>query len=117
MLAANIEDDPNNTTRFLVLGRHDAGPSGRDKTSIVFTVPNRAGAVHSLIASLAGQGVSMSKFESRPARELGASEWKYVFYVDMEGHRQEPAVAAALAEMRANAGFLKVLGSYPLAVY
>lgn len=117
VLAANIEDDPNNTTRFLVLGQHDAGQSGKDKTSIVFTVPNRAGAVHGLIEPLARQGVSMSKFESRPARGLGASEWKYVFYVDMEGHQDEPAVAAALAEMRANAGFLKVLGSYPLAVY
>jgi chorismate mutase/prephenate dehydratase len=117
ILAANVEDDPNNTTRFLVLGAHDAGPAGRDKTSIVFTVPNRAGAVHSLLEPLASNGVSMSKFESRPARGLGASEWKYVFYVDMEGHQQDAAVAAALGEMQANAGFLKILGSYPVAVF
>ncbi len=118
VLAANIEDDPNNTTRFLVLGRprrRSLGP----RQDLDRVARRRIGRARStaLLAPLAGQGVSMSKFESRPARELGASEWEYVFYVDMEGHRQEPAVAAALAEMRANAGFLKVLGSYPLAVY
>lgn len=115
ILAANIEDDPNNTTRFVVIGEHDAGPSGLDKTSMVFSVPNQAGAVLTLLEPLSRHGVSMSRFESRPARGLGASEWKYVFFVDVEGHKSDPRVAAALAEMRANAGFLKVLGSYPRA--
>lgn len=115
ILAANIEDDPNNTTRFVVVGEHDAGPSGLDKTSIVFSVPNQAGAVLSLLEPLSRHGVSMSRFESRPARGLGASEWKYVFFVDVEGHKTDPQVTAALEEMRASAGFLKVLGSYPRA--
>jgi chorismate mutase/prephenate dehydratase len=115
VLASNIEDDPNNTTRFVVIGEHDAGPSGLDKTSIVFSVPNQAGAVLALLEPLSRHGVSMTRFESRPARGLGASEWKYVFFVDLEGHRSDPPVAAALTEMRAIAGFLKVLGSYPRA--
>ena len=115
VLASNIEDDPNNTTRFVVIGEHDAGPSDLDKTSIVFSVPNQAGAVLALLEPLSRHGVSMTRFESRPARGLGASEWKYVFFVDLEGHRSDLPVAAALAEMRAIAGFLKVLGSYPRA--
>ena len=115
ILAPNIEDDPNNTTRFVVVGEHDAGPSGSDKTSIVFSVPNKAGAVLALLEPLSRHGVSMSRFESRPARGLGASEWKYVFFVDIEGHKTDPQVAAALEEMRSAAGFLKVLGSYPRA--
>ncbi len=115
ILAPNIEDDPNNTTRFVVIGEHDAGPSGLDRTSIVFSVPNKAGAVLALLEPLSRHGVSMSRFESRPARGLGASEWKYVFFVDLEGHKSDRHVAAALEEMRDSAGFLKVLGSYPRA--
>jgi chorismate mutase/prephenate dehydratase len=115
VLASNIEDDPNNTTRFVVIGEHDAGPSGPDKTSIVFSVPNQAGAVLAMLEPLSRHGVSMTRFESRPARGLGASEWKYVFFVDLEGHKSDPPVGAALADMRAIAGFLKVLGSYPRA--
>ncbi|MFT4171656.1 MAG: prephenate dehydratase [Rhodocyclaceae bacterium] len=113
ILAANIEDEANNTTRFLVIGRQDAGPSGRDKTSIVCSTSNRAGSVFHLLRALADEGVSMSKFESRPSR---AGLWEYVFYIDVEGHRSEPAVVRALDAMRASAGFLKVLGSYPVAV-
>ena len=71
VLSANIEDDPNNTTRFLVLAAHDAGPSGRDKTSFICSAQNKPGAVHALLAPLAAHGVSMSKFESRPARGFG----------------------------------------------
>jgi chorismate mutase/prephenate dehydratase len=115
VLAANIEDDPNNTTRFLVLAMHDAGPSGSDKTSFVCSAQNKPGAVYELLGSLAGNGVSMSRFESRPARGFGGSRWEYVFFVDVEGHRQDPAVAAALEEMRRRAGFVKELGSYPKA--
>lgn len=115
VLAANIEDDPNNTTRFLVLGEHDAGPSGRDKTSLVCSAQNRPGAVHALLEPLARHGVSMTRFESRPARGFGAGHWEYIFYMDIEGHRQDAAVAAALAELEARAGFVKLLGSYPAA--
>ena len=116
VLAGHIEDDPNNTTRFLVLGKHDAGPSGKDKTSLVCTTQNKPGAMHELLAPLATHGVSMSKFESRPARGMGGGRWAYVFYVDVEGHREEPRVAAALNELGGRAGFLKILGSYPAAL-
>lgn len=115
-LASNIEDEPNNTTRFLVLGRHDAGPTGlagRDKTSLILSAPNRTGALQSLLAPLADAGVSMTRLESRPARH---SLWEYVFYVDIEGHREQPEVAGALKELASRAAFLKVLGSYPCAV-
>ncbi len=112
-LARNIEDDPNNTTRFLVLGRQDVGPSGEDKTSLVCSAQNRPGAVHSLLAPLAECGVSMTKFESRPSR---TGMWEYVFYIDVEGHQADPAVARALEGLRAKAAFVKVLGSYPRAL-
>ncbi|MCF8175201.1 MAG: prephenate dehydratase [Burkholderiaceae bacterium] len=112
-LASNIEDDSNNTTRFLVLAQHDAGPSGRDKTSIVCSAQNKPGAVHDLLTPLANHGVSMSKFESRPARGFGGSRWEYVFFIDVEGHREDAAVSAALDELRGRAGFVKILGSYP----
>lgn len=112
-LASNIEDEPNNTTRFLVLGHHDAGASGRDKTSLVMAAPNKPGAMHDLLGPFARNGVSMSKLESRPS---GAGLWEYVFYVDVEGHQQDAGVAHALAELKNLAPFLKVLGSYPAAV-
>lgn len=112
ILFANIEDDPNNTTRFLVIGKHDAGPSGKDKTSLVCSAPNRPGAVFGLLQAFADEGVSMSKLESRPSR---TGLWEYVFYVDIEGHREDPAVAKALAALVDRAAFVKVLGSYPVA--
>lgn len=115
ILAENIEDDPNNTTRFVVLASHDAGPSGRDKTSFVCSAQNKPGAVHDLLTPLKGHGVSMSRFESRPARGFGNSRWEYVFFVDIEGHRSETKVAAALDDLRGCVGFLKELGSYPRA--
>ena len=113
-LAENIEDEPNNTTRFLVLGKHDAGISGRDKTSLIMSAPNRTGALHELLAPLSAAGVSMCRLESRPARN---ALWEYVFYVDVEGHRDEPAVKAALEQLAGNAAYLKILGSYPVAVF
>jgi len=113
LVARNIEDDPNNTTRFLVLGDHDAAPSGKDQTSIVMSAPNRPGAVHALLTPIARHGVSMSRLESRPAR---TGRWEYMFYVDVQGHRQDPKVAKALAELEKLAPFLKILGSYPAAV-
>ena len=115
VLAANIEDDPNNTTRFLVLAAHDAGPSGRDKTSFICSAQNKPGAVHALLAPLATHGVSMSKFESRPARGFGGGRWEYIFYVDVEGHQADAAVTRALEALGQQAGFIKILGSYPAA--
>lgn len=115
ILAANIEDDPNNTTRFIVLATHDAGPSGNDKTSFVCSAQNRPGAVHDLLTPLKTHGVSMSRFESRPARGFGNSRWEYVFFIDIEGHRGDPQVRAAFDDLKNCVGFLKELGSYPRA--
>ena len=113
-LAANIEDEPNNTTRFLILGKHDAGISGRDKTSLIMSAPNRTGTLHELLMPFSEAGVSLSRLESRPARN---ALWEYVFYVDVEGHRDEPAIKGALEELASRAAYLKILGSYPVAVY
>lgn len=113
-LVENIEDEPNNTTRFVVLGRRDAGISGRDKTSLIMSAPNRTGALHYLLAPFAEAGVSMTRLESRPARQ---TLWEYVFFVDVEGHRDSGELAAALAELARRAPYVKVLGSYPVAVY
>jgi len=110
VVQAHIQDDPHNRTRFAVIGSLETGPSGRDHTSIVLAVPNKAGAVYNLLAPLARHDVSMTRFESRPAR-IGT--WEYYFYVDIEGHVVDPAVARALAELKDNAAFFKVLGSYP----
>ena len=109
-LAENIEDNPNNSTRFLVIGRHGVSPSGRDKTSLVCSALNRPGAVFGLLEPLARHGVDMSRLQSRPAPD---GMWEYVFYIDLIGHRNDAPVAAALAELGERAGFLKVLGSYP----
>ncbi len=112
-LATNIEDDPKNTTRFLVLASHDVAPSGRDKTSLMITTKNVPGAMLALLEPLAEHQVSMTKLETRPSK-LGI--WEYVFFIDIEGHHQNAEVAAALAKIQQRASILKVLGSYPLAV-
>ena len=109
----NIEDDANNTTRFLVLGNQQVAPSGKDKTSLIMSAANRPGAVHDLLVPLAKHGVSMTKLESRPAR---SGLWEYIFFVDIEGHQSDAKVADALAELKQVAAFVKVLGSYPVAV-
>ena len=111
VVQAHIQDDPHNRTRFVVIGALETNRSGRDRTSIVLAVPNKAGAVYKLLAPLAQHGVSMTRFESRPAR-IGT--WEYYFYVDVEGHRQDEPVARALAELQDNAAFFKLLGSYPV---
>jgi chorismate mutase/prephenate dehydratase len=110
--AENIEDDPRNTTRFLVLGTQDVAPSGKDKTSLAMSAKNIPGAIHELLSPLAKHGVSMSHLESRPSR---ASLWEYVFFVDIQGHQQNEKIAKALEEIREKATFLKILGSYPSA--
>ncbi len=114
ILAPHIEDEPNNTTRFWVLGTQDVPPSGRDETSLVMSAPNRPGAVYALLEPIAKHGVSMSRLESRPAR---TGLWEYLFFVDLVGHASDAPVAAALSELREKAPFIKILGSYPAAVY
>jgi len=112
VLARSIEDDPNNTTRFLVLGKLEPGPTGRDRTSLVLSAENKPGAVHVLLTPLAEHRVSMTRIESRPLRTR-ASLWEYFFFIDLEGHQKDAAVARALAALRDKAPFVKVLGSYP----
>ena len=113
VLAANIEDEPDNTTRFLVIGRESVPPSGKDKTSLLLSASNKPGALHRLLEPLAQHGISMTRIESRPSRR---GVWEYVFFVDIEGHAAESRVAQALEELRAEAAMLKVLGSYPRAI-
>lgn len=108
---AHIQDDPHNRTRFAVIGRLRTAPSGRDQTSIVLSVPNKAGAVYNLLAPLARHGVSMTRFESRPAK---TGHWEYYFYIDLDGHPEQPHVAAALAELRELCAFFKIIGAYPV---
>ena len=114
LLARGIEDDPNNTTRFLVLGQIDPGPTGKDRTSLVMSAENKPGAVHALLSPIAANGVSMSRIESRPARARSA-RWEYVFFIDVEGHQSDARVAAAIGELKQRAPFFKILGSYPIA--
>ena len=112
-LYPNIEDEPDNMTRFLVIGRQEVQPSGADKTSILVSAPNKPGALHTLLQPFARHNISMTRIESRPSRQ---HTWDYVFFVDIEGHRQDKNVARALEELEAEAPMLKILGSYPKAV-
>jgi len=112
-LASNIEDESNNTTRFLVIGEQEVPPSGDDKTSMMISTKNIAGALQSVLAPFAYAGISLNKIESRPSRQAA---WDYVFFVDIDGHKDDEKVAAVLQELLPNVNLLKVLGSYPKAV-
>ncbi len=112
-LASNIEDEPGNTTRFLVIGRRDAAPSGDDKTSLMFSTQNRAGGLHAMLSPFAKHGISMTRIESRPSRR---GQWDYVFFVDVDGHREDENLRQAVQELEQVASQFKVLGSYPKAV-
>lgn len=112
IVSAQIQDDPNNRTRFVVIGQYACQPCGQDQTSLVLSVANQPGAVHHLLGPLAKHGVSMTRFESRPARK---GSWEYHFYIDIEGHASDAKVATAIAELKTIAAFYKNLGSYPRA--
>jgi chorismate mutase/prephenate dehydratase len=118
VVAPAIQDDPHNRTRFAIVTHPDRHPqpqaSGHDCTSLVVSVANRPGAVHDMLVPLKVHGVSMSRFESRPAR---SGQWEYYFYIDVQGHPDEPRVAAALAELRSVCAFFKLLGTYPIDVH
>lgn len=113
LLASNIEDEPDNTTRFLVIGRNSVLPSGSDKTTLLLSTANKPGSLFQLLQPLARHGVSMTRIESRPSRR---GMWDYVFFVDIEGHAHSEPVKTALLELQQQAAVLKVLGSYPRAV-
>lgn len=113
LLAENIEDHPDNTTRFLVIGQQSVPSSGADMTSMVISAQNKPGALHALIKPFAEHGVSMSRIESRPSKRLA---WDYNFFIDVEGHRDDATVQSALKAVEAEATLFKLLGSYPKAV-
>jgi chorismate mutase/prephenate dehydratase len=112
VLRRRIEDNRQNTTRFLVIGRRACAPTGRDKTSIVFAMPNQPGALYRILEPFARTGLNLTKIESRPAKRM---PWEFVMFVDFEGHRETPVVAGALSEAAERTVYLKVLGSYPAA--
>jgi chorismate mutase/prephenate dehydratase len=112
-LARNIEDEPDNTTRFLIIGRESPRASGQDKTTVLLSGQNRPGALYDLLKPFAAHGVSMTRIESRPSRK---ANWEYVFFVDLEGHAEDPGVAKALIEVEQNATLFKLLGAYPRAL-
>lgn len=111
VLAEKLEDRADNRTRFFVVGDLDVPPTGADKTSVVFTTPHRAGALYRALGAFAEHGINLTLIESRPAR---ARLWEYVFFVDFEGHQQDPGPAAALSALAEFCPLLKVLGSYPV---
>ena len=125
ILQANIEDAPDNTTRFLILGKQDVEPSISadaqddsdvavyDKTSLLISSANKPGALYSLLTPLAKNDISMTRIESRPAQ---SGIWQYVFFIDIEGHANEPMVSKAIKEIEDEASLVKILGSYPKAV-
>jgi len=113
ILSANIEDQPENTTRFLVIGSQDAPPSGEDKTSLLVSTKNQAGSLFRLLKPLAENEVSMTRIESRPSH---CTNWEYVFFLDIKGHKDEQKVHNALEALKLEADLFKILGSYPRAV-
>ena len=109
-LSEGLEDDPNNTTRFLIIGRQASAACGHDKTSVLFATKNKPGALYDMLACFVDQGVSMSRLESRPSQR---GIWDYVFFVDLAGHIDDPPLAEALSCLRDKAMMVKHLGSYP----
>ena len=112
VVRAHIEDEPNNITRCLVISRAPQARSGRDKTSLMFSVKDEAGVLFRVLRPLADRGVNLSRIESRPSRRRA---WEYVFFVDLDGHRDDPEVQAGIAEVATACERLKILGSYPRA--
>ncbi len=110
VVSARIEDAANNFTRFLIVGRKPAPRTGHDKTSILFSIKDRVGALYGMLEPFAEGGINLTKIESRPSK---TKVWEYLFYVDFEGHGEDPRVERALARLSEQCLFLKVLGSYP----
>jgi len=111
ILESGIQDLAGNTTRFLVIGPESCPPTGEDKTSLLFTIPDKSGALFAALEPFSRLGISMSKIESRPSRRKA---WEYVFFVDVAGHATDEKLAEALAELENRATRVKLLGSYPV---
>ncbi|MGD0958430.1 MAG: prephenate dehydratase [Methylomonas sp.] len=113
VLQKNIEDEADNTTRFIIIGNRQPEATGLDKTSVLISTGNQSGALYKVLAPFAEYGISMMHIESRPSRQ---ALWDYVFFIDIEGHRNDTLVSKALATLQNNVKFMKILGSYPKAV-
>lgn len=111
VLASDIEDSPHNVTKFLVIGRTEVPPTGNDKTSIIFSIKDKVGALQEMLAPFKKGRINLTKIESRPSKKKA---WDYYFFVDLEGHKDEPRVKKALLELENKCNFLRVLGSYPI---
>jgi chorismate mutase/prephenate dehydratase len=110
ILEADIQDNATNVTRFLVLGRQCSPPTGKDRTSLMFSIADQVGALHRALAPFRRFRLNMTKIESRPSKRKA---WEYFFFVDCDGHMNEPRVAKAIKDLATQCNFLKVLGSYP----
>jgi len=110
VVAKDIQDSAHNITRFLVIGKTSPGPTNADRTSLLFSIKDKVGALHDMLMPFKKYRINLSKIESRPSKKKA---WDYYFYVDLEGHRNEPRVAKAVRELESRCRFLKVLGSYP----
>jgi chorismate mutase / prephenate dehydratase len=113
ILEKNIEDETDNSTRFLVISENDTPPSGDDKTSLLFSMPSKPGALLRMLQCFADHEVNMTRIESRPSRR---GLWEYIFFVDLEGHSQNKKVTKAISRLQSEASMVKILGSYPRAV-
>jgi len=111
LMQRNIEDFHDNTTRFFVIGQHDSPASGEDKTSLVMSIKDEPGVLNHLLAAFAERNIGLTRIESRPSKK---KLWEYVFFVDVQGHRDDEAVTAAIADIEKTGAFVKVLGSYPV---
>lgn len=111
IIASDIEDSPHNITRFMVIGKTDVPPTNHDKTSIMFSIKDKIGALHDMLLPFKKYKINLTKIESRPSKRKA---WDYYFYVDLEGHRENLHVKKALLELENKCKFLKVLGSYPV---
>ncbi len=113
VVMSSIEDDKDNTTRFLVIGRRIFPASGHDRTSILVFIHDKPGALFDVLSPFARHGISMNRIESRPSHH---ARWEYAFFIDLAGHVDDPAMMRAMAELKDHAAQVKVLGSYPVAV-
>ena len=113
ILDQNIEDVSDNSTRFLVISDKDIPPSGDDKTSLLFSMPSKPGALLNMLQCFADNNINMTRIESRPSRQ---ELWEYIFYVDIEGHAQDKIISKAMRRLKSEASMVKLLGSYPRAV-
>jgi chorismate mutase/prephenate dehydratase len=110
VIAKDIEDNPHNITRFLVIGQTDVPQTGQDKTSVMFSIKDRVGALHDMLATFKKYRINLTKIESRPSKKRA---WDYYFFVDLQGHRLDKKVQRSLNELEDKCKFLKILGSYP----